>query len=242
MTPPTRSWHLVGLIALLTVLLFPAPRPLSASHFSWLGHGADVPAGSTSLGPFIPTFYRILDETSPEWTRDTANEALLSQDGHVIARVSAAFKQKLDVEGSARLRDGRVVNLDEPIGGRPRYLVVRNAPFGVGVPGYKLIPYRTVAVDPHRIKLGTVVYLPSLAGITLPSGETHDGFCFAHDVGRGITGNRIDIFVGFERDLDNALTRSSRIASKEPVRVYRVDGAAAQSLNARFRKDFTWHE
>jgi 3D (Asp-Asp-Asp) domain-containing protein len=160
----------------------------------------------------------------------------------VIAHVSGDFKKRLDVEGSARLRDGRVVNLDEPIDGRARYLVVRHAPFGVGVPGYKLIPYRTVAVDPRRIKIGTVVYLPSLAGIRLPSGETHDGFCFAHDVGRGITGNRIDIFVGFERDLDNTLTRSYRIASKESVRVYRVDGAAAQALNARFKKDFTWRE
>ncbi len=119
---------------------------------------------------------------------------------------------------------------------------MHNALFGVGTPGYKLMPYRTIAVDPKRIKLGTVLYVPALAGVTLPSGEVHDGFCFAHDVGHGITGNRIDIFVGFETDLDNVLTRSYRVASQEPVRVYRVDGEVARSLNARFKKDFTWNE
>ncbi len=240
--PTTRSSRHAVLIALLGVLLLQSPHLLWASHFSWLGHSADVPAGSTSLGPFVPTFYRILDEASPEWARDTPGEPLLSHDGRVIARVGAAFKQRVDVEGSARLRDGRVVNLDEPVGGRPRYLVVRNAPFGVGVPGYKLIPYRTVAVDPRRIKPGTVLYVPALTGITLPSGEVHDGFCFAHDVGHGIIGNRVDIFVGFESDRDNTFTRSYRIASQEPVRVYRVGGAVARSVNERFKRDFAWHE
>jgi len=79
-------------------------------------------------------------------------------------------------------------------------------------------------------------------GIPLPSGEVHDGFCFAHDTGHGITGNRIDIFVGFESDRVNALTHSDRITSQEPVRVFRVEGATARALNARFTKEFTWHE
>src|SRR5713226_4043861 len=192
----------------LGVMLLAAPGgPLYASHFSWLGHGpcpwpsarceTEAPAGSTLLGQFVPLFSRILDEAAPEWARDTPAEPLLARDGRVIGRVSAAFKQKLDVEGSARLRDGRVVNLDEPVGGQPRYLVVRNAPFGIGAPGYKLIPYRTVVVDPRRITVGTVLYLPALAGLPLPSGEVHDGFCFAHDANSRATGNEIGIFVGF---------------------------------------------
>ncbi len=236
-TSPSRSSRHLLLIALLEVLLVQSPRLLWASHFSWLGHGADVPAGSTSLGPFVPTFYRILDEAAPEWARDTPAEPLLARDGRVIARVSAAFKQKLDVEGSARLRDGRVVNLDEPVGGRPRYLVVRNAPFGIGAPGYKLIPYRTVAVDPRRIKVGTVLYLPALAGLPLPSGEVHDGFCFAHDANSRATGREIGIFVGFAPDAPGPF---GRLAPDDKVRVYQVDADTAAVLNRRFKSQFDW--
>src|SRR5262249_14859879 len=84
--------------------------------------------------------------------------------------------------------------------------------------------------------------IPALVGIPLPTGEVHDGFGFAHDTGRGITGNRVDIFVGFESDRDNALTRSGRIESQERTSVYTVDGATTRAINARFAKEFTWHE
>src|SRR2546425_23877 len=219
---------------------FTPTGPSGASHYSWLGHGSEVPQNSTSVGVFIPTFYRILDET--KWPTGEPTEELLTRQGQPIARVTPAFQRQLDVEGSARLRDGRIVNIEERIGGRMHYLIVRGAPFGVGAPGYRLVPYRTVAVDPRRIKLGTVLYIPSLVGIPLPTGEVHDGFCFAHDTGRGIVGSRIDIFVGYESDQDNALTRSGRIASQERIPVYAVDGQTAGVVNARFGKEFTWHE
>jgi len=233
-TPP-----LLGIVALLVASLIPA-SPADASHYTWLGHGSEVPPDSTSLGTFIPTFYRILDETT--WPTGERTEELLTRQGQLIARVTPAFRRQLDIEGSARLRDGRILNIEDREGGQMRYLLVRGAPFGVGAPGYRLVPYRTVAVDPRRIKLGTVLYIPSLVGIALPTGEVHDGFCFAHDTGRGIIGSRIDIFVGFESDRDNTLTRSGRVASQERVAVYAIDGQTARVVNARFGKEFTWHE
>ncbi len=213
-----------------------------ASHYAWLGHDGDLPPNAHSLGTFVPTIYRILDEAAPEFSREAPTEPLLRPDGSTIAIIGRALKRQLDLEGSVRLRDGRVVNVEEKVYGKFRYLVVRNAAFGVAMPGFKLIPYRTVSVDRGRIKLGTVLYIPALAGIALPSGEVHDGFCFAHDTGQGIVGNRIEIFVGFEHDLDNALTRSGRIASFDPLRVYRVDGPTARAVNARFKKDFAWND
>ncbi len=228
----------VLILAVLFVALGSASE-VNASHYSWLGHSGEVTADARALGSFIPTFYRILDEAAPEWSPGERGEELLTQKGQLIARVTSAFKKQLDVEGSARLRDGRIVNIEDRVRGQQRYVVVQNAPFGLGAPGFKLIPYRTVAVDPRRIKLGTVLYIPSLVGITLPSGELHDGFCFAHDTGHGITGNRLDLFVGFESDRDNALTRSGRIASGEPIQVHAVVGATAATLNARFAKDFS---
>lgn len=229
--------------ALAGVLL--AGGPLYASHFAWLGHGPcpwqepqceeQAPTGFTALGQFVPTSHRMLDEASSEWAKGTPSEPLLSREGRVIARVSPAFKAKLDEEGSARLRDGRVVNLDEPVDGRPRYLVVRNAPFGIGAPGYKLIPYRTVAVDPKRIELGTVLYVPALAGIKLPTGEIHDGFCFAHDTSTSVAENEIDIFIGFDEETAGAL---SHLLGGNAVRVYRVDPDTAAVLNRRFKRQF----
>jgi len=221
-------------------LVFASLTPGRAPHYSWLGHGSDVPPNSTSLGAFVPTFYRVLDET--KWPTGERTEELLTREGQLIARVAPDFRHQLDTEGSARLRDGRVVNIEERAGGGMRYLVVRGAPFGVGAPGYRLVPYRTLAVDPRRIKLGTVLYIPALVGILLPTGEMHDGFGFAHDTGHGIIGNRIDIFVGFEDDRDNTLTRSGRIESQERIAVYTVDGPTARAVNARFAKEFTWHE
>ena len=236
-----RQWtpFALGTVVVVAVSLTTV-GPGHTSHYSWLGHSSEVPVDSTSLGTFAPTFYRILDETkSPTGER---SEELFTREGQLIARVTSAFKRQLDIEGSARLRDGRIVNIEDRVGGRMRYLIVHGAPFGVGAPGYRLVPYRTVAVDPRRVKLGTVLYIPSLVGIPLPSGEVHDGFGFAHDTGHGIIGSRVDIFVGFESDRDNALTRSGRIASQERVSVYAVDGSTARAVNARFAKEFTWHE
>ena len=224
---------------LVSVSLIPAGQG-QASHYSWLGHSSEVPPNSSSLGTFTPTFYRVLDET--KWPNGERTEELLTRDGQLIARVAPDFRRQLDIEGSARLRDGRVVNIEERAGAGMRYLVVRGAPFGVGAPGYRLVPYRTIAVDPRRIKLGTVLYVPALVGIPLPNGDVHDGFGFAHDTGRGITGNRIDVFVGFESDRDNALTRSGRIESQGRIPLYAVDGTTARAVNARFAKEFTWHE
>jgi hypothetical protein len=116
------------------------------------------------------------DPSSLNWDR-----ALLTVNGKLIERVTASFKRQLDIEGSARLRDGRIVNFHQKTDGRWFYMEAPNAPFGLGLDGYKLIPYRTLAVDPEVIRPGTVLYLPALDGVPLPSGEIHDGFMFAHD-------------------------------------------------------------
>jgi hypothetical protein len=58
--------------------------------------------------------------------------------------------------------------------------------------------FRTIAVDRERIKMGTVLYIPSLRGRTFwNNGEifTHDGYVIASDTGGAIEGNHIDMFV-----------------------------------------------
>src|SRR5713226_8668501 len=176
--------------ALVVWLALPVPV-LEATHFSWLGHGACPqttcntlgPTGFTALGEFAPYAWALLDEGATSGRPEERGVTLLTRDGREIARVTAAFRRQLDVEGAARLRDGRIVHLAETIHGQVRYRAVENAPFGVGA-GYRLMPYRTVAVNPRRVPLGTVLFVPRLVGLPLPNGEVHDGFCFAHEIGR----------------------------------------------------------
>ena len=83
--------------------------------------------------------------------------------------------------------------------GRVRFGLARG-PHGDGAGGYRLVPYRTIAVDRQQIPLGSVVYIPAARGqqIQLANGEViiHDGYFFAADVGSAIKGNHIDVFVG----------------------------------------------
>lgn len=230
-----RKKFIFGLIvlSLISSLIF-----LSTSTRGVKGTAYRQPADYKLLGRFRPTFYRILDESADEWDGEDATEPLLTPEGDLIKRVAPGFKYHLDIEGSGRLSDGRIVNIEQQVEGEARYSVVRNAPFGLGDHGYKLIPFRTLAVDPQVIPLGTVLYLPSLVGIKLPSGEVHDGFVFAHDTGQGIAGNRIDVFVGFENDVDNTFTRSRQIEDMRSLEIYQVDAETAARVNQRFRSQF----
>lgn len=72
--------------------------------------------------------------------------------------------------------------------------------FGDGVKNYRLIPFRTIAVDKDVIPYGTVIYIPKVKGqlVNLPNGEQviHDGYFFAGDTGGAIKKEHIDIFTG----------------------------------------------
>jgi 3D (Asp-Asp-Asp) domain-containing protein len=83
--------------------------------------------------------------------------------------------------------------------GRSRWAKV-NAPYGLGVNGYKLVPFRTIAVDPTLIPIGTVLYIPAAKGVKVVNAsgneEIHDGYFFAADTGGAVKGNHIDVFTG----------------------------------------------
>jgi len=92
--------------------------------------------------------------------------------------------------------------LDAPwmnVAGRSRFAPARG-PYGDGAAGYVVVPYRSLAVDPEVIPLGSVVYIPAARGqwVHLPDGEwvRHDGWFFASDTGGAIRGHHVDIFTG----------------------------------------------
>lgn len=78
-----------------------------------------------------------------------------------------------------------------------------DAPFGLGVKKWQLVPFRTVAVDPKQIPFGTVLFIPDAVGTEIQSSDgskwLHDGYFFAGDTGSAIKDTQIDVFLGTTR-------------------------------------------
>jgi 3D (Asp-Asp-Asp) domain-containing protein len=117
-----------------------------------------------------------------------------------LATVSKDFGKKLDIQGSGKLRDGRVVNVTGVCRcpNSPCYKEIKAA-WAWGAGG-RLTPFRSVAIDTRLIKLGTVLYVPELDGMRMPGkspwgGFVHDGCVVAADRGGGIQGHELDFFV-----------------------------------------------
>ncbi len=119
-----------------------------------------------------------------------------------ITEVTRDFAAQLSLQGTGKLKDGRVLNVwghcrcDHT----PCFKVIAEK-WGTAGTGRPLQPFRTVAVDPKVVKLGTLLYIPLLEGRTMPGrapwgGFVHDGCVIADDTGGGIDGNQLDLFVG----------------------------------------------
>ncbi|MBI5368938.1 MAG: hypothetical protein HZA54_18020 [Planctomycetes bacterium] len=165
------------------------------------------------LGEFAPSFYWTAHE---EDFRGAAEAVVLLADGSELGRFPESFARALRLEGSGRLRDGRVVNV---AGAAGRFAVV-DAAYGMGVQGFHLIPFRSLAVDRAVLPIGTRLYLPATRGVELPDGTRHDGIWYAHDVGSAIKGRRLDLFIG--RKAVQGAWEKGGVKHLAPLAVYRV--------------------
>ena len=150
-------------------------------------------AKPVKAGRAMLTFYWIIDENEARY-RGAPDALLCDARGHVIERTSRKFRKALVLEGSGCLRDGRTVTYDRKLHGEHRFRVGKTKS-GITATGRALVPYRTVAVDPRFIPLGSKIYIPQLKGTRLPDGTVHDGIFIAADRGH-FRGRRVDIFVG----------------------------------------------
>ncbi|MEQ1923288.1 MAG: 3D domain-containing protein [Pyrinomonadaceae bacterium] len=109
--------------------------------------------------------------------------------------------------------------------------------FGDGVSGYKLVPFRTIAVDKAFIPIGTLIFVPQAVGVvvTLPNGDTakHDGYFFAADVGGGIKTNHIDSFFGLKTKNPFKYVTSK---PEDTFDAYIVKGSAVETALAKLHK------
>jgi 3D (Asp-Asp-Asp) domain-containing protein len=163
------------------------------------------------VGKFQQTYYWVVDETE---CRGEAEVEIYDKRGRVLALVSEDFACKLGLEGSGRLSDGRIVNYWGTEDDCPRVTVCKRPyypsencyqilnperyPWGKGVWRRSLRPFKSIAVDPHVIPYGAIVYLPAYDGYVLPDGTVHDGCVRADDTGGAIIGDQIDFFAGTE--------------------------------------------
>jgi len=170
------------------------------------------------IGRALVTYYWLIDETAPRY-RGKAKAELRDARGELIARTSVRFRRDLIREGSGHLRDGRTVAYDRKLHGTNRFRIVRTE-YGVGRLGCALVPYRTVAVDPHFVKLGTTISIPQLKGTRLPDGTIHDGIFVANDRGH-FRGAHVDLFIGIGAKGARPFIRKG-YSSRSHVTVYLV--------------------
>ena len=178
---------------------------------------AAIDAARPDAGPvrggFALTYYWV---TAEDEFAGAATATLYQPSCAALATVRPAFAASLDVEGTGRLTDGRLINVDGACGcpRSPCYVVApTDHPWGTGVQDRALVPYRSIAVDRAVVPYGTALWLAELDGVDVPGtppwgGFVHDGCVVAADTGGGIVGQHLDWFVGLRASyaaLDAAL-------------------------------------
>jgi 3D (Asp-Asp-Asp) domain-containing protein len=154
-----------------------------------------APVVATEVTPLRASLYY----TALESDYPAGSDAVFrTRNGDEIHRASAEFVRLATIEGSAKLRDGRVLNVDGAVNGERRWMVIAQA-YGFDALGCGLLPFRSAAVDRSRVALRTRLYLPETVGMRLPNGRLHDGLWYAVDTGSAIVGDRIDLFLGAGR-------------------------------------------
>jgi len=88
--------------------------------------------------------------------------------------------------------------------------------------GCRVVPMRTLAVDPTIIPRRTIVFIRETVGLAMPDGSRHDGLWYASDVGGAIKGAKIDLYTGsgrgsmsqfFERKLNVAVVNAAKVGT-----------------------------
>lgn len=201
-----------------------APEPAPA--------GEELPVASTPATPPSPVVSQAGSSDPPSvpesayrrfrWTdywvapleADPTGVEIHDTTGASLGRISAKSKAALDLEGTGRLPDGRIINVS---GRKGRYRVLPKGQWGAGVKGRALYPFRSIAVDhgtgggkkPWKdeltrrgplVPVGTRVFIRELRGRKLPDGSVHDGWVTADDGGPAIYGAHFDLFIGDKKD------------------------------------------
>lgn len=174
---------------------------------------AAPPANTTAQGTSIRAtiYYAALESDYPKGS----DAAFTAKDSSILYQSSSVFLTKATIEGSARLLDGRTLTVDGIVNNLQRWRWTTKG-YGEDAIGCPLVPFRTAAIDPTKIKMRTILFLPRTVGLKLPNGDAHDGVWYAADTGSMIKGDRIDLFVGAGMSAMNTIY-SAGIGHMEPL-------------------------
>ncbi len=163
------------------------------------------------LGRFKITYYWVANEPSTS----KGQVAIVDRSCKRLAKVSKTFRKKLQLEGSGRLKDGRMISKAGGCKcGSPCYWVTgEEHSWGSGVANRPLKPFRSIAVDPKEVRIGSSLYVAELDGLTMPGaggegGFVHDGCVVADDRGGGVRGKQIDLFAARREHYYNFFSRN----------------------------------
>ena len=98
---------------------------------------------------------------------------------------------------------------------------------------YKNISWYTVAVDPHVILPGSVVFLPQAVGIKLPDGTYHDGYFLAHQVLKNPSQEKVALYI-----VDNAAGNPFKKLSGKKLNLYEIRGVKAKSVQLQYQLQY----
>lgn len=129
----------------------------------------------------------------------------------------------------------RSFNISDRVNGVDRFFEMTNkeCPYGYGVKSSCLDPFYTLAADMDIYKAGDVIFIPSVVGLKLPDGSTHNGYFIVRDQGRGINGKgRFDFYSGFLswRDAKNPFRKLGFDDTKTAVPYQKIVGDKAEQI------------
>lgn len=125
--------------------------------------------------------------------------------GKLIDRAPISLMKKIAIEGSGFLPPskkhpkGLLINLACACSfKKATYLIVdrKVSQWGLDSTGGSLVPFKSIAVDPNVIDLGTKIYIEQFDGIKIGPKQYHNGCVVATDTGYSIKGKHIDVFTG----------------------------------------------
>ncbi|KAK9688431.1 hypothetical protein K7432_014411 [Basidiobolus ranarum] len=140
------------------------------------------------------TYYWVANESDHSGSKSVD---IKTCSGKYIARVTRSFAEAARMEGTARLNNGKVVNLACSCGSGFNCFMdldEKRYPFGLGSQSNALKPF--ISISANDIPFGSTVVIKQLQGLEMPNGLTHNGCVRVDDKGWSFAGNHIDLLVG----------------------------------------------
>ncbi|ORX78738.1 hypothetical protein K493DRAFT_391515 [Basidiobolus meristosporus CBS 931.73] len=146
------------------------------------------------------TYYWVAKESDHSGSK---NVNLRTCSGKNIAKVSKSFANAARMEGTARLNNGKIVNLACSCGsGYNCFMELdpKRYPFGLGSRSNALKPF--ISISANDLPYGSKVMVNQLKGLKMPNGITHNGCVRVDDKGWSFGNNHIDLLVGDKKYYD----------------------------------------